>query len=83
MKIIPLLFLLAGCSSASYTKTFPDGTTLEASAFEFGTDKALAGLKYESSDVKISLESMDSNQTKGLAAIAEGFAKGVMKGAKP
>lgn len=84
MKIsVLILFMLAGCSSASYTKTFPDGTTLEASAFEFGTDKELAGLKYESADVKISLESLDSNQTKGLAAVSEGVARGVVKALKP
>lgn len=80
MKIsVLILFILAGCSSASYVKTFPDGTTLEASAFEFGTDKELAGLKYESADVKISLESLDSNQTKGIAAVSEGVARGVVK----
>lgn len=83
MRILFLFLLLAGCSSASYIKTFPDGTTLEASAFEFGTDKELTGLKYESADVKISLESLDTNQTRGLAAVAEGVAKGVMKAAKP
>lgn len=83
MKYLLLLVLLEGCSSASYTKTFPDGTTLEASAFEFATDKALAGLKYKSADVEINLESLDSTQTKGLSAIAEGIAKGVVKGVKP
>lgn len=83
MKILPLLFFLAGCSSASYTKTFPDGTTLEASAFEFATDKELAGLKYKSAGVEISLESLDSNQTNGLSAIVKGVVEGVVKGVKP
>ena len=77
------LFLLASCSSASYTKTFKDGTTLEASAFEFGTDKQLTGLTYKSEGVEISLESLDSNQTKGLAAVSEGVARGVVKALKP
>lgn len=94
-KIIPIitLILLTGCSIASYTRQNPDGSTVTVRGFEIGTDKALSGFSYDGDGkgaVRVGLNSLDANQTTGLAQfnqllsmIVEGTAKGVMAGAKP
>jgi hypothetical protein len=69
---------LAGCSYISYER---DGLTV--TGFEFGTDKALAGFAYETKDGRVTVESLDKNQTNTLSAIAEGITKGAINGVKP
>lgn len=76
MKII-LLLLLSGCSYVHYQRGDVDVTGIE-----FGTDKALAGFTYKTDSAEVSLESMESNQTDSLSAMAEGITKGAIKGIK-
>lgn len=75
--------LLQACSHVSYVKIFPDGSRLEVDAAEFGTDKALSGFRYQSDTARLEIDSLDQNQTKGLAAIVEGAVRGAAKGLKP
>lgn len=85
--------LLTGCSIASYTRQNPDGSTVTVRGFEIGTDKALSGFSYDGDGkgaVSVDINSLDANQTKGMAQlnqfislIVEGTAKGLVAGAKP
>lgn len=76
MRIL-LLLLLTGCSYVHYQRG-----DVSVIGLEIGTDKALAGFSYQTESAKVSLDSMDSNQTNSLSAIAEGITKGAIKGAK-
>lgn len=75
--------LLQACSHISYVKTFQDGTKLEVTGVEIGTDKALEGFRYQSDAVQMEVDSLEQNQTNGLAAIVEGAVRGAAKGLKP
>lgn len=72
-----LLIFLTGCSYVHYQRG-----DVSVVGIELGTDKALAGFSYQTESAKVSLDSMDSNQTDSLEAIAEGITKGAIKGAK-
>lgn len=72
-----LLLLLSGCSYVHYQKG-----DVDVIGIELGTDKALAGFKYESDTAQVTLDSLDSNQTNSLSAIVEGATKGAIKGIK-
>lgn len=76
MKIL-ILLMMTGCSYVHYQRG-----DVSVIGLEVGTDKALAGFSYETESAKVSLESMKSNQTDSLEAIAEGITKGAIKGAK-
>lgn len=69
---------LTGCSYISYVSE-----NVSVIGIEFGTDKALAGFSYETTNGKVNIESLEKNQTNGLEALAEGITKGAIKGAKP
>ena len=73
--------MMVGCSYVNYVRN-PDGS-VSASGFEIGVDKALSGFHYQNGDIELAIDSLDQNQTNGLAAITEAVVKGAIKGAKP
>jgi len=84
MKSLILFCLCAiGCSHIHYVRTYADGSTLDVVGDELGVDKALSGFKYQTGDTNIGIDSLDQNQTNGLAAITEAVVKGAIKGVAP
>ena len=72
---------MASCSYVTYTRN-ADGS-VSAAGFEIGVDKALSGFRYQNGDIEMAIDSLDQNQTNGLAAITEAVVKGAIKGATP
>lgn len=80
------LLVCSGCSYIEY-KASPDGSTA-ASGFEFGTTKALSGVKFDTradGSRSLSIDSLNSDQVEGLRKVVEGLSlivEGAAKGAK-
>lgn len=76
--ILLVAISLTGCSCISY-----ESETAKVSICEFCTDNTLTGFNYETLNAKVSIDSLEANQTNSLEALAEGITKGAIKGVKP
>lgn len=72
------VLLLQGCSYAHYKSD-----KVEVYGLEFGTTRALEGLRYAKGDAVLEIDSANRDSTKGLSLIIEGAVKGAVAGVIP
>ena len=89
LKILMILSVMAlqSCGFVTYHAQFADGSKTDVWGYRIGTDEVIKNFNADISPVgrKISIGSIDSNQTKGLEQLnnlVKSIVEGAVKGAK-